>query len=82
MRKLKLFIEVCLICGLCIIGSSVITSKLIKTTGIFIGAIVGGVAGIIIASRIAIYFSLVDKRSFKSIIGFGMLGFILGIVVC
>jgi len=82
MRKLKLFIEVCLICGLLIVGFSVIGNKLIRSNGIFIGAIIGGLMGIVLASKIAIYFSLVNKNSFKSIIIFSLLGFLLAIVIC
>ena len=82
MRKLKLFIEVSLICGLLIVGFSVVGTKLLRTNGIFIGAIIGGLIGIAIASKIAIYFSLVNKTSFKSIIGFSVLGFLLAIVIC
>ena len=82
MKKLKLFIEVCLICGLLIVGFSVVGSKLIKTNGIFIGAIFGGLIGVIIASKIAIYFSLANKSSFKSIIIFSLLGFLLAMAIC
>ena len=82
MKRLKLFIEVCLVCGLLIVGFSVIGNKLIKTNGIFIGAIVGGFIGIFIASKIAIQFSLADKNSFKSIIGFCLLGFAIAIIIC
>ena len=82
MIKLKLFLEVCLICGLLIVGFSIMGSKLIRTNGIFIGAIAGGLLGIVIASRIAIYFSLAARSSFKSMVGFGVLGFILAIAIC
>ena len=82
MKKLKLFVEFCSICGLSIVGSSVAGHQLIKTNGIFIGAIVGGVIGIIIASRIAISFSLANKGSFNFIISFSILGFLLAIVIC
>ena len=82
MKKLILFTEVCLVCGLFIVGFSMIGNKLSKPNGIFIGAIVGGLAGIFIASGIAIYFSLVSKSSFKSIIFYSILGFILAIKIC
>ena len=42
----------------------------------------GGVIGIIIASRIAISFSLANKGSFNFIISFSILGFLLAIVIC
>ncbi len=82
MKKLKLFVEVCLVCGLLIIGFSVVGSKFIRTNGIFIGAIAGGLLGIVIASRIAIYLSLASESSFKPMIGFGILGFLLAIAIC
>lgn len=82
MKKLKLFVEFCLICGLSIVGSSVVGHQLIKTNGIFIGAIVGGLVGIIIASRIAVSFFLVNKSSFNFIISFSILGFLLAILIC
>jgi fructose-specific phosphotransferase system IIC component len=82
MKKLILFIEVCLVCGLLIVAFSMIGNKLSKPNGIFIGAIVGGLAGIFIATGIAIYFSLANKNSFKSIIFYSILGFILAIKIC
>jgi hypothetical protein len=74
--------EVCLVCGLLIVGSSVIGSNLIRTNGIFIGAIVGGLLGVVIASRIAIYLSLAARSSLNSMIAFGISGFILAITIC
>src|SRR3979409_836693 len=82
MIKLKLFLEVCLICGLLIVGFSVMGAKLIRPNGIFIGAIVGGLLGIVMASKIAIYLSLANKSSFKSMIAFGVVGFIRAIAIC
>ena len=82
MKKIILFIEVCLICGLLIVGISIIGNRLLKPNGIFIGAIIGGLIGIILAARIAIYFSLANKNSFKSIIFYGILGFVLAIKIC
>ena len=82
MKKLILYLEACLICGLLIVGFSVIGHKLLKPNGIFIGAIVGGLLGIILAARIAIYFSLANKSAFRSIIFYSLLGFILAIKIC
>ena len=82
MKKLILFIEVCLICGLLIVGFSMVGTKLIKTNGIFIGAIIGGLIGIVLSVRIAIYFSLANKSAFKSIVFYSLLGFILAIKIC
>lgn len=59
MRKIKLFIGFCLICGLLIVASSIAGSKMIRPNGIFTGAIVGGLIGIMIASKIAVYISMV-----------------------
>jgi uncharacterized membrane protein len=82
MRKLKLFLEVSIITGLFILGFSFIGSKLISTNGVIIGAIAGGIIGIIIASRLSIYFSLANKNSFKYIIIFSLIGFLLAILIC
>ena len=81
MRKLKLFITVCLICGLFIIGFSFAGNKLIKTNGTFIGAVIGGLIGIFISSKFAIRFSLANKTNVRSIIGFGTLGFAIAIAI-
>ena len=82
MKKLILFIEVCLVCGLLIVGFSIVGNRFSKPNGIFIGAIVGGIIGIILAARIAVYFSLANKNSFKSIIFYSLLGFVLAIKIC
>ncbi len=82
MKQLKLFIEISLICGFLIVFFSVVGSNLLRTNGIFIGAIVGGLIGIIIASRIAVFFSLINKSSFRSMISFSILGFLLAILIC
>jgi hypothetical protein len=70
------------VCGLFIVAFSMIGNKFSKPNGIFIGALIGGLVGIFIASGIAIYFSLAKKNSFKSIIFYCILGFILAIKIC
>src|SRR5438874_88056 len=81
MRRLKLFFEVCLVSGLSILLFSVAGSRLIRTNGLFIGAIIGGILGIIISCRLAVYFLLTNKDSFSSILLFSMFGFVLSILI-
>jgi len=81
MRKIKLFIGFCLICGLLIVASSIAGSKMIRPNGIFTGAIVGGLIGIMIASKIAVYISLVRKSAFKLLMSYSAIGLIFAILI-
>ena len=80
-QKIKLFIGFCLICGLLIVAFSAAGSKMIKPNGIFIGAIAGGLIGIMLASKIAIYLSLVRKNAYKLLMSYSAIGFIFAILI-
>ncbi|GEM_PF-2925659 len=81
MRKIKLFIGFCLICGLLIVASSIAGSKMIRPNGIFTGAIAGGLIGIMLASKIAVYISLVRKSAFKLLMSYSAIGLIFATLI-
>ncbi|HYF31741.1 MAG TPA: hypothetical protein VD993_11540 [Chitinophagaceae bacterium] len=81
MRKIKLFLLICIITGVLIFSGSVLGNGLIPWKGIFVGAILGGIGGILIATVIAAKVQLISRQSRAYVIGFSLAGFLPAILI-
>ncbi len=75
-----LFIVVCGLAGVCIFLGSVLGNSLGKT-GLFSGAVVGGVVGIGAAVLLAVRFGLLDRAGYAMTFCGGVVGFIIAAVI-
>jgi len=66
---------------MCIFLFSIIGPKFIKPNGIFIGAIVGGIIGVFISSKIAVLLSVIPKDFFYTVLFVSLIGFVPAILL-
>ena len=80
LKDALLFIIVCGLTGVFIFLGSVLGNSMGKT-GLFVGALLGGVAGVAAAVWLAVRFSLLDRAGFGMTFVGGVIGFVVAAVI-
>lgn len=80
MRNLLLFVIVSGLDGICILLGSVLGHG-VSNRGVFVGAIVGGILGLSIATWLASYFGLLENARYGAVFLGGIIGFVVAAMI-
>ena len=80
MKTILLFIIVCGLAGICIFLGSVLGNGVSKT-GLFVGAILGGILGVAAAVWLAARLGLLENAGFGATFLGGVVGFIIAAII-
>jgi len=80
LRDLYLFILVCLLAALLTFAGSVLGNSMGKT-GLFVGAVIGGLTGVALAVWLSTRIGLLSKANFRPALIGGIAGFIVAAVI-
>jgi hypothetical protein len=80
MKNLLLFILACGLAGICIFLGSVFGHGVGKT-GLFVGAIIGGILGVAVVVWLAARFGLLENASYSATFLGGVIGFIVAAII-
>ena len=79
-KDVLLFIIVCGLDGICIFLGSVLGNSMGRT-GLFAGAVVGGVVGVAASLLLAVRFNLLERAGYGAALFGGVVGFALAAVI-
>jgi hypothetical protein len=80
MRNLLLFIVVSGLDGICIFLGSVLGHG-VSNRGVFVGAIIGGILGVSVATWLASRFSLLENARYGAVFLGGIIGFVVAAII-
>lgn len=80
MSKVLLFITMCILPGIGAVGGSILGNALGKT-GLFAGAVIGGVIGVTAATRISIWRGWVSRDRGPAVQVAGLVGFFIAAII-
>jgi hypothetical protein len=80
MKNILLFIIVCGVASVCILLGSVLGHG-VSNRGVFVGAIIGGILGVSVATWLASRFGLLEKARYDAVFLGGIIGFIVAAII-
>ena len=80
MNKLLVFVTMCILPGIGAVGGSILGNAFGKT-GLFIGAVLGGLIGVTAATRIALWRNWITRDRGPAVQVAGLVGFIVAAII-
>ena len=80
MNKILLFVTMCVLPGIGAVGGSILGNAAGKT-GLFIGAVIGGLIGVTAATRISLWRGWITRDRGPAVQVAGLVGFIIAAII-